>query len=125
MIDTAREGRLVGIPFASVENIHRHFPESDETAKGHMEQQRQGIRSTKEKSHERTKERDVHVQVWDLRRTSYSDQTGRFPFQSYRRYRYLMVMVEIDSSAILVEPMKSRKDAEMTRVYGSFVKRLK
>jgi len=30
---------------------------------------------------------------------------------------YLMVMLEIDSSAILVEPMKSKKDAEMQRAY--------
>jgi hypothetical protein len=28
-----------------------------------------------------------------------------------------MVMVEIDSNAILVEPMKSRKDEEMIRAY--------
>ena len=28
-----------------------------------------------------------------------------------------MVMVEIDSNAILVEPLKSRKDVELTRAY--------
>ena len=33
-------------------------------------------------------------------------------------------MVEIDSNAILVEPMKSRKDAEMIRAYNSLVKRI-
>ena len=36
-----------------------------------------------------------------------------------------MVMVEIDSSGILVEPMKSRKDDEMIRAYTSLVTRLK
>jgi hypothetical protein len=30
-------------------------------------------------------------------------------------------MVEIDSSAILVEPMKSRKDAEMIRAYNALL----
>ena len=35
-----------------------------------------------------------------------------------------MVMVEIDSNAIQVEPMKSRKDEEMIRAYDSLVKRL-
>ena len=34
-------------------------------------------------------------------------------------------MVEIDSSAILVEPMKSRKDAEMIRAYNALLLRLK
>ena len=33
-------------------------------------------------------------------------------------------MVEIDSSDILVEPMKSRKDAEMVRAYQTLVCRL-
>ena len=35
-----------------------------------------------------------------------------------------MVMVEIDSSGILVDPKKSRKDAEMLRAYASLMKRL-
>ena len=35
-----------------------------------------------------------------------------------------MVMVEIDSNAILVEPLKSRKDAELTRAYKSLITRL-
>ena len=34
-------------------------------------------------------------------------------------------MVEIDSNAILVEPMKSRKDGKMNRAYGLLLLRLK
>ena len=36
-----------------------------------------------------------------------------------------MVMVEIDSNAILVEPMKSRKDKEMIRAYDALLARLR
>jgi hypothetical protein len=36
-----------------------------------------------------------------------------------------MVMVDIDSNAILVEPLKSRKDAELMRAYHVLVMRLK
>ena len=36
-----------------------------------------------------------------------------------------MVMVEIDSNAILVEPMKSRKDEIMIRAYNALLLRLK
>ena len=36
-----------------------------------------------------------------------------------------MVMVEIDSNAILVEPLKSRKDSELTRAYHGVMMRLK
>ncbi len=43
----------------------------------------------------------------------FSNQTGQFPTQLQQGNKYIMVMVEIDSNAILVEPMKSCKDAEM------------
>jgi hypothetical protein len=33
-------------------------------------------------------------------------------------------MVEIDSSAILVEPIKNRSDAELTRAYSLLIARL-
>jgi hypothetical protein len=36
-----------------------------------------------------------------------------------------MVIVEIDSNAILVEPMKSRKDEEMIGAYDALLLRLK
>mmetsp|Transcript_9146 Transcript_9146/g.14106 ORF Transcript_9146/g.14106 Transcript_9146/m.14106 type:complete len:92 (+) Transcript_9146:165-440(+) len=36
-----------------------------------------------------------------------------------------MVMLEIDSNAILVEPMKSKTDAEMQRAYLTLIGRLK
>ena len=35
-----------------------------------------------------------------------------------------MVMVEIDSSAILVEPIKNCSDSELTRAYSSLITRL-
>ncbi len=36
-----------------------------------------------------------------------------------------MVIVEINSNAILVEPMKSRKDEEMIRAYNALLLQLK
>ena len=36
-----------------------------------------------------------------------------------------MVMVEIDSNAILVKPLKIRNDAELTRAYQTMFHRLK
>ena len=63
------------------------------------------------------KEQDVYVKVWDLKHTTYSDQTGRLPFSSYAGHKYLMVMVEIDSSYILAAPMKSKTSEEMCSTY--------
>ncbi len=53
--------------------------------------------------------------------TMFSDQTGQFPMQSQQGNKYIMVMVEIDSNAILVEPMKSHKDEEMIRAYNALL----
>ena len=55
----------------------------------------------------------------------FSDQTGQFPTHSQCNNKYMMVMVEIDSNTILVEPMKSRKDEEMIRAYNALLLRLK
>ena len=101
--------------------------------KGHMNQTRQNVRLTKRKSFEETdttklrgkKKRDVYIKIYDMKETIYSNQTGRFPKTSQRGNKYIMVMVEVDSSAIVVEPMKPRTDEEMKRVYRALMTRLK
>jgi hypothetical protein len=60
-----------------------------------------------------------------VRETMFSDQTGQFPMRSQRGNKYIMVMVEINSNAILVEPMKSREDEEMICAYNALLPRLK
>ena len=54
----------------------------------------------------------------------YSDQAGRFPKTSMQGNKYIMVMVEVDSNIILVEPMKSRHDDKMKRAYRHLMLRL-
>ncbi|KAL7528185.1 hypothetical protein ACHAWF_002466 [Thalassiosira exigua] len=71
------------------------------------------------------KDQDVYIKVWDLCETTYFDRTGVFPFCSYRGHRYLMVMVEIDSSYILVAPMKTKQATEMVEIYLSLLDRVK
>ena len=62
--------------------------------------------------------------MYEVRETVFTDQTGQFPTQSRSGNKYIMVMVDIDSSGILVEPLKSRKDAELHRAYTSLMTRL-
>lgn len=59
----------------------------------------------------------MYTKVYDVRETVFTDQTGQFPTRSRAGNKYLMVMVEIDSSCILVEPLTSRKDHELQRAY--------
>ena len=57
-------------PTLTPTTVHHHFPESDETQKGHMKQQRQGVRSTRTRVEEEEsnaptlpKRKDVYVKI--------------------------------------------------------------
>ena len=116
-------------------NIDKYYPETTKTPKGHLNQTRKNVRSTKPKTRpfEKTdaatlrgkKVQEVYTKVYDVRNTVFLDQTGQFPTRSKRGNKYIMVMVEIDSNAILVEPIKNRTDAELTRSYHTMMLRLK
>ena len=94
----------------------KYYPETDKTVKGHMNQNHKNVRSTKVKqvpfeiaeySEMRGKKiQDVYISTYEVRETKFSDQTGQFPTRSKRGNKYIMIMVKIDSSAILVELMK-------------------
>jgi len=55
----------------------------------------------------------------------YTDQTGRFSKKSSQENQYVMVLVELDSNAILVEGMKDRTSGEMIPAYQHLVDHLK
>ncbi len=118
-----KAGNYIGWPMLTDCNVNKYYPETSETSKGHMNQTCKNVRSTKAKrtpletcdtlqSHGK-KVRDTYMTMYDLRETMFSDQTGQFPARSQSGNKYIMVLVKINSNAILVEPMKSRKDAEM------------
>ena len=49
-IKAIRNGNYLTWPLLTVKNVNKYFPESEETQKGHMRNQRQGVRSTKVKT---------------------------------------------------------------------------
>ena len=122
----------------TVENANKHFAESDKTVKSHMNHQCQGVRSTKEKNPEPSdenakseagkKERDVYVKLidlWEQKGTIYTDQTGNLPVRARSGNRFIMVMVAIDSNAILVTPVKDHTDQQLRNAYLTLLKRVK
>lgn len=133
-MDQGSQGRkLPWLATINWENIAKYYPnETDETPKGHMNQTHKNVRSTQTKAvpleifnsasklHGK-KEQDVFVKTYNVWETIFSDQTGKYPVQSKRGNKYIMVMVEIDFNAILVEPMKSRNDGEMICAYDVLV----
>ena len=137
-IKAIKKGKYVGWPMLTEQNVNKYFPESTETVKGHMNHQRQGVRSTKRKLKEPEdintksevgkKERDVYTKVidlWDQKGTIYTDQTGNLPVQSRSGNRFIMVMVAIDSNAILVTPVKDHTDQQLRNAYLTLLKRVK
>ena len=46
-LNIIRKGNYLFWPLIDVKNVHKDFPDSEETQKGHMQNQRQGVRSTK------------------------------------------------------------------------------
>ena len=100
---------------------------------------KQGIRSTKKKKDtiliEETegsmiaiplkKHHDIYVRVDEAKQTIYTDQTGAFPVQSRSGNRYIMIMCEMDSNAIISKSMRNRTAGELIRAYKVLLKRLK
>jgi len=53
-----------------------------------------------------------------------SNQTRQFLTRSKQGNKYIMIMVKIDSSAILVDPMKRRKETKMIHAYNALLLQL-
>jgi hypothetical protein len=135
LLNAAKHGNLVTFPGLTPENIARHFPESDETQKGHMKQTKQGIRSTKVVDEDAmlafepspgVKHKDVYLRTFDAtKKQMYTDQTGRFPITSARGNKYIMVAVELDGNYIDAAPLQSRHAKALTDAYEQIFQRWK
>ena len=148
-IDAVRNGNYSTWPKLTVTLINRYFPDSDETIKGHLKGQRQGIRSTKQVALEKileneevrikiegegspfhqiptiSKTHEAFFRVDDLTDSIHTDQTGAFPFTSQRGNRYIMVAIHLGANYIFVEPMRNRTKEEMIRAYEKIINRMK
>jgi len=145
-IHAVRAGHYSTWPGLTANMIARHFPDSIETAKGHLKGQRQGIRSTKQTAIHKlvtaaevhikqehgdspppapTRQNDLFVHIADLSETIHTDQTGGFPYLSQRGNRYIMVAIHLDANYIFVEAMKNRTEGEMIRAYQKTINRMR
>ena len=126
-IKAIKAGNFTGLPMLNKRNVAKYYPETAETPKGHLNQSRKKVRSTmpKTKPLEKTdtttlqgkKVRKIYTKVYSVCNTVFSDQTGQFPTISKQGNKYIMVMVGIDSNAILVDPLKNCMDAEPIKSY--------
>ena len=138
-IKAINAGNYTTWPGLTSEAVRKHFPESDETQKGHMKRQRQGVRSTKilktlpviensakelDNSPTLKKMKDVYIKTHMADDTMYTDQPGRFPATSSNGNQYIMVLVEVDGNYIDAEPMKNRSAGSMIKAYLALWTRL-
>ena len=105
-----KAGHYISWPGLTADAVRKHFPESEETQKGHLKKQRQNVRSTKQKIRldeinedtaltQTLAKQNLFVKVINAENTVYSDQTGRFPIQSSKGNRLLMVFYDVDANA--------------------------
>ena len=98
----------------------KYLPNQEATAKGHLDQERQGIQSTRDTNPEKeNKMKQIIIEVFPFtpKEISYIDQTGKFPFRSSRGYEYVMVMYDYDSNAVLARLFKTRKAKELVETW--------
>ena len=88
-----RNGHYLTWPHITVKNVNKHFPESEESQKGHMRNVRQGVRSTKTlptapltitPHMPLLSPKYIFISVYDPRATIFTDQTDKFPLRSSR-----------------------------------------
>jgi hypothetical protein len=111
-------------------NVEKYLSKSTSTAKGHLNQQRQNARKTKIKDAQLLnsennqdhgiKTQFVYAAIIDAGQI-YTDQTGRFPVVSSKGNKYIMILCDYDSNAILAQPIKDRSPwiIKSVSIYGT------
>ncbi len=109
-LKVAQRGNYNSWPLINIKNVTRYFLESEEMQKGHMCDQQQGVCSTKKKPLEvfpdtptpppHESKKDIFIQIYKLKKTMYSDQTGHFPQVSSLSNKYIIVIHNVDNNSL-------------------------
>ena len=118
-----KKGNFITWPGIDDINFKKFINTTEATIKGHLDQERQNVQSTKSKqsietedvfpSQIKEKTSNCFYIIFNLEKdaTSYTDLTGRFPHQSSRGNNYIFLAYNYDSNAILVEAIPNRETA--------------
>jgi hypothetical protein len=121
-------------PGLTSDAVRKFLPKSLATAKGHLKTSPKHLRSTTKVSSPSTvtppstvmttppsppelpvRTHFVYPIVIDITGKIFSDQTGCFPVTSSRGHKYIMIVYDYHSTAILAEPLKNRSEGELVR----------
>jgi hypothetical protein len=116
---------ITNIPGVTTAAFKKYAPFSAATIKGHLDQTRKNIRSTKTEQNKSENDDELfpvqlttnenanycYTTIFEPTGKVYSDQTGNFQYVSSKGNNSLVIMYDYDSNAILAEPISNRKAA--------------
>jgi hypothetical protein len=121
-----KNGNFLSWPGLTEHAVEKHLSKSIATTKGHLNQQRQNsrttqIKSTKASNQETDIDHGIKTQLVYAAPIDagqiYTDQTGRFPVVSSKANKYIMILYDYDSNAILAQPIKDRTAPELLKAF--------
>jgi hypothetical protein len=125
-----RNGNFITWPGIDSLSINKHLPPSIASAKGHLDQERKNLQSTKpvlvpaendefppspDTPNIKAFAAGATLIPFTAKNTAYHDLTGRFPHRSSRGNEYLLIVYDHDSNSILHCPLKQKTGAEIKR----------
>ena len=141
-----KNGNFATWPGLEELSLHRSLKKRMATSMGHLDQERQGLQSTKtlqqilaedlskdvkedyfldDTTPEKTNDSIATIIPFTESKKGFMDLTGRFPYKSSQGHEYVLVVYDYDSNAILAEPLVSRKGSEIRRGWQTIHNRLK
>jgi hypothetical protein len=125
-ITDIKNGNFLSWPGLTEHAVEKYLSKSTATTKGYLNQQRKNARTTQIKSiNPSNQESDidhgiktqfVYAATIDAGQI-YTDQTGRFPVVSSKGNKYIMILYDYDSNAILAQPIKDRTAPELLKAF--------
>ena len=136
-----QKGYIKNIPGFTATTLKKHPPQSAAMIKGHLDQSRQNVRSTKNINNDDNEDDDLYplqltlpnddqanycyATIFSQSGKMYSDQTGNFFQASSKGNLLVMILYDYDSNAILAEPIKNRKAETILAAYEKMHRFLK
>lgn len=125
-INAIKRNYFLGWPGITVKAVRKHLTPSPATAKGHLDQTQKNQQSTKTdpfslppELQDNIKHQVVAAAVIPIPTGKiYTDQTGQFPVISEAGNKYVFVLYDHDSNAILAEPIKNRKGKSLIDAFN-------
>ena len=115
LLQAIKDGPFSTWPGLTEKLILKYLPESEITATGHLEQQKQrpaaaaAANETPLSTKSRENTNEVLLQIFDPTEKKYSDLTGQFPVQSDRGNNYILVAYHYDTNNIITTTQEQNR----------------